>query len=79
MASSDTLSLFVPNPGDPPVEQITTSGAKVVTTSDGTSTIFPNDGDHSSRTSASRYPCLAITETTFDGPSKETSFIGNDA
>ena len=76
MASSDTLSVFVPNAGDPPAEQMI-NGARVVTTSDGFSTIFPNAGKFIQDVGV-QVPTSGDTDTTFKGPSRDTSFIGND-
>jgi hypothetical protein len=91
MASSATLSLFMPNPGEA-TTQTTTSGAKVFSSTktgeDLNSFVFPNQegkvpkiidvgikeptaGDPSSEDPS--------TTSTFGGPSKGTSYIGNDA
>jgi hypothetical protein len=78
MASSDTLSIFVPDPGTT-VTQTTSSGARVFTSQTGevtNSRVFPNKGrsidDVGIRESAS-----GDTRTTFSGASKDTSYLGN--
>lgn len=78
MASSDTLSIFVPDPGET-ITQTTSSGARVFTSQTGdvtNSRIFPNKGrsidDVGIRESAS-----GDTRTTFSGASKDTSYLGN--
>lgn len=79
MASSDTLSLFVPNPGES-VTETTSSGAKVFTTNTGdslNSRIFPNQ-DGKIFDVGIQQPMDGDSSTTFGGRSKETSFIGND-
>ena len=78
MASSDTLSIFVPNPGET-ITQTTTSGARVLTSLNGdtvNSRIFPNQGRNISDVGIQE-PSSGDTRTTFSGASRDTSYIGN--
>lgn len=78
MASSDTLSIFVPDPGTT-LTQTTSSGAKVFTsqTADVTnSRVFPNKG-RSIDDVGIREATSGDTRTTFSGASKDTSYLGN--
>ncbi|MCP9785119.1 hypothetical protein [Cyanobium sp. N5-Cardenillas] len=78
MASSDTLSIFVPDPGET-ITQTTTSGATVLTGLNGdtvNSRIFPNQGRNISDVGIQE-PSAGDTRTTFSGASKDTSYIGN--
>jgi hypothetical protein len=78
MASSDTLSIFVPNPGE--TNSLTTeSGARVLTSVNGdtvNSRVFPNRGRNIHDVGI-KEPATGDTRTTFSGPSKDTSYIGN--
>lgn len=78
MASSDTLSIFVPNPGET-ITQTTTSGARVFTSTNGeviNSRVFPNQG-RSIDDVGIKEPTSGDTRTTFSGPSKNTTYQGN--
>ncbi len=78
MASSDTLSIFVPAAGTT-ITQTTTSGAKVTTSKFGdtlNTRVFPNDGKMIDDVGI-KEPTTGKTRTTFGGPSKDTSYIGN--
>jgi Ca2+-binding RTX toxin-like protein len=78
MASSDTLSIFVPNPGLT-TTHTTTSGARVFTSQSGEVTntrVFPNKG-RSIDDVGIKEPTTGDTRTTFSGPSKDTSYLGN--
>ena len=78
MASSDTLSIFVPDPGTT-VTQTTSSGAKVLTSQTGdvtNSRVFPNKGRNINDVSI-REPDSGDTRTVFSGASKDTSYLGN--
>ncbi len=79
MASSDTLSVFVPNVGES-VTEPTSSGARVFTTNTGDSLnshIFPNMGGAIDDVGI-KVPATGNTRTTFfGGTSADTSFIGN--
>lgn len=78
MASSNTLSIFVPQTGVTTTET-TTSGAKVLTSlnSDTVNTrVFPNKG-RSIDDVGIKEPTSGDTRTTFSGASKDTSYIGN--
>ena len=78
MASSDTLSIFVPNPGET-ITKTTTSGARVLTSLNGdtvNSRIFPNQGRNISDVGIQE-PSSGDTRTTFSGASRDTSYIGN--
>lgn len=78
MASSDTLSIFVPSPGET-ITQTTESGAKVLTRLNGdtvNSRVFPNDGSSISDVGI-KEPSSGDTRTTFSGASNDTSYIGN--
>jgi hypothetical protein len=78
MASSDTLSIFVPEPGET-ITQTTTSGARVFTSQTGdvtNSRIFPNNG-RSIDNVGIRESASGDTRTTFSGASKDTSYLGN--
>lgn len=78
MASSDTLSIFVPNPGET-ITQTTTSGARVLTSlsADTVNTrVFPNKG-RSIEDVTIKEPTTGDTRTTFSGASKDISYAGN--
>jgi Ca2+-binding RTX toxin-like protein len=78
MASSDTLSIFVPDPGTT-VTQTTSSGARVLTSQTGdvtNSRVFPNNGRNIHDVSI-REPASGDTRTVFSGASKDTSYLGN--
>ncbi|WP_216905109.1 hypothetical protein [Synechococcus sp. CCY 0621] len=78
MASSDTLSIFVPTPGDT-ITQTTTSGARVLTSlsADTVNTrVFPNKG-RSIEDVNIKEPTTGDTRTTFSGASKDISYAGN--
>lgn len=78
MASSNTLSIFVPDPGDT-ITQTTTSGARVFTSQNGdviNSRVFPNRG-RSIVDVGIKEPAAGDTRTTFSGASGNTSYVGN--
>ncbi|MCP9834882.1 MULTISPECIES: hypothetical protein [unclassified Cyanobium] len=78
MASSDTLSIFVPNPGET-ISQTTDSGARVLTSLNGgtvNSRVFPNQGRKIDDVGI-KEPSAGDTRTTFSRASKDTSYIGN--
>ncbi len=78
MASSDTLSIFVPNPGET-ITQTTTSGARVLTSlsADTVNTrVFPNKG-RSIDDVGIKEPTTGDTRTTFSGATKDISYTGN--
>ncbi|MCT0207154.1 hypothetical protein [Synechococcus sp. CS-1332] len=78
MASSDTLSIFVPDPGKT-ISQTTDSGAKVLTSLSGDTVntrVFPNKG-RSIEDVGIKEPDSGDTRTTFSGASKDISYSGN--
>lgn len=78
MASSDTLSIFVPNPGES-ISQTTESGARILTSLVGdtvNSRVFPNRGRDIADVGI-KEPSAGGTRTTFSGASSDTSYIGN--
>lgn len=82
MASSDTLSIFVPDPGKT-ISQTTDSGAKVLTSLSGdtlNTRVFPNKGrtiEDVGIKEPQSGPESVDTRTTFSGASKNTSYTGN--
>ncbi|KEF41554.1 MAG: hypothetical protein ER33_10740 [Cyanobium sp. CACIAM 14] len=78
MASSDTLSIFVPGIGSS-ITQTTTSGAKVTTVKAGdvlNTRVFPNRG-RSIEDVKLKEPSSGDTRTTFSGDSKNITYTGN--
>lgn len=78
MASSATLSIFVPDSGTT-LTQTTTSGAKVTTVKVGdalNTRIFPNQGKTIDDVGI-KEPTTGDTRTTFSGASKNISYTGN--
>jgi hypothetical protein len=80
MASSDTLSIFVPTASGVTDTRTSTSGAQVLTRLNGDTVntrVFPNSGRNINNVGIREPITGEDTRTTFSGPSKDTSYLGN--